>query len=132
ARFASLRQGGGTAFRTEEEGRSSFHDQRFTCVVREHKRGDVVDEMLPPPAPPARGRPGPANSPEHDPAENAGPEVQKAASAEAPVDAHSAVIPAEQVLLKRSCGQGPAMKRGAAYAERVVDVLVRAGAESVE
>ena len=55
-----------------------------------------------------------------------------ASSGKVIINARSSAIATEQVLLKRSCGQGPAMKRGAAHAEWVIDVLVWASAEAVE
>ena len=121
-RFASLRQGGVNAFRNEVEGCSSFHDQRCACVVGQHEHRDVIDRILAPPAPPAFIWPRSANRPEHVPAENPSPDVLKASSGEVLINARCSAIVTEQVLLKRSCGEGPAMKRGAAHAEWVVDV----------
>ena len=131
-RFARLRQGGGNAFRNEVEGRSSFHDQRCACVVGQHEHRAVIDRIFAPPTPPAFIWPGSANRPEHVPAENPSPDVLKASSGKVIINARSSAIATEQVLLERSCGQGPAMKRGAAHAEWVVDILVWASAETVE
>ena len=130
--FARLRQGGGYSFRNEVEGRSPFHDQRQTCVVGQHEHWDVIDRILAPPTPPALIWPRSANRTEHVSAENPSPNVLKAPSGKVIINARSSAIAAEQVLLKRSCGEGPAMKRSTAHAERVVDVLVWACAETVE
>ena len=103
-RFASLRQGGGNAFRHEVEGRSSFHDQRCACVVSQYEHWDVTDRILAPPTPSAVIWPRSANRPEHVPAENPSPDVLKASSGKVVVKARSSAIATEQVLLKRSCG----------------------------
>ena len=131
-RFASLRQGGGNALGNEVEGRSAFHDQGCACVVGQHEHWDVIDRILAPPTPPALIWPRSANRPEHVPAENPSPDVLKASSGKVIINARSSALATEQVLLKRSCGEGPAMKRGAAHAEWVADVLVWARAETVE
>jgi hypothetical protein len=85
-----------------------------------------------PPTPPALIWRRSANRSEHVPAENPGPDVLKTSRGKVFINAGASAIATEQVLLKRSCAEGPGMKRGAADAERVVDVLVRAGAEAVE
>ena len=46
--------------------------------------------------------------------------------------AQLAAVIAEHVFLKRPGGHGPAMQRGAAHAERIVEVLVRARTETVK
>jgi hypothetical protein len=92
----------------------------------------MMDRILAPPTPPALVRPRSANRPEHTPAENPGPDVPKASSGEILIDAHATAIPTEQLLLKRSRGDDPTMKRGAAYAAWVVDVLVWLSAGSIE
>ena len=131
-RFAGLRQGGGDAFRNEVERRSSFHDQRRAGVVGQHEHWNVIDGIFAPPTPPALIWPRSANRSEHVPAENPSPDVLKASSGKIIIKARSSAMATEQVLLKRSCREGPTMKRGAAHAEWVVDVLVRASAEAVE
>jgi hypothetical protein len=101
-------------------------------VVGQHEHGDVIDRILAPPTPPALIWPGPANRPEHVPAENPGPNILKASGGKVIINARFAAIVAEQVLLKRSGRESPAMKRSAAHPEWVVEVLVWASAETVE
>jgi hypothetical protein len=120
------------AFCDEVESRSAFHDERRARMVRQNKDGDVVHGVVAPPPPPTLIWPGSANRPEHVPAKNPSPDVLKTSSGKVFINAGCSAITTEQVLLKRSCGHGPAMKRGAAHAEWIVDVLVWAGTETVE
>ena len=131
-RFAGLRQGGGNAFGHEVEACAALHDQRCACMVGQNKHRDMIDRIVSPPTPPALIWPGSANRPEHVPADNPGPDILEAPGGKVFINACLTAIATEKVLLKRPCRQGPTMKRGAAHAEWVVDVLVRASAESVQ
>jgi hypothetical protein len=131
-RVARLRQGGVNAFSNEVEGSASFHDQRRTRVVGQHEHWGVIDRILAPPTPPAVICPGSANRPEHVPAENPSSDIPKASSGKVIIDTCFSTIVAEQVLLERSGGEGPAMKRSAAHAEWVIHILPWASAETVE
>lgn len=127
-----LRQGGSHALGDEVKCCSSFHDKRCAGVVGQHEHQNVIDGIFAPPATPALVWPRSANRPEHVPAENPGPDIPKTSSGKVLINARLSAIVAEQVLLKRSRGESPAMQRSASDAEWVVDILVRAGAETVE
>jgi hypothetical protein len=131
-RVLRLRQGGSHALSDEVKGCSSFHDKRCAGVVGQHEHRNVIDRIFAPPAPPALVWPRSANRPEHVPAKNPGPDIPKASSGKVLINARLSAIVTEQVLLKRSGGKSPAMQRSSSHAERVVDILVRAGAETVE
>jgi hypothetical protein len=101
--------------------------------VSQYEHRHVIHRVLAPPArAPALIGPGPANRPEHVPAENPGSDVLKAPGGKVFVDAVLPAVVAEHVPLKRPRGHGPAMQRGATHAERVVEVLVPARAEAVQ
>ena len=131
-RFPGSFKSHGSTFRHKVEGCSSFHDQRRARVVGQHEHRDVINRILAPPTPPALIWPGSANRSEHVPAENPGPDILKASSGKFIINPRFSSIVTEQVLLKRSSEDSPAMKGSATNAEWVVDVLVRSSAETID
>lgn len=122
----------GSTFRHKVKGRSVLHDQRWARVVREHVYGDVIHGVLAPPTPPALVRPWTTNRPKHVPAEDPCADVVETSSGKPIVDARFSAIAAKQLLLNGSSRDQPTMKRSAADAQRIVDVLVWASAETVQ
>lgn len=99
----------GSTFRHEVKSRAPIHDKGWARVVGEHEYGDVIHGVIAPPTPPAFVWPRPANWPEHVPAEDPGPDVLKTSGGKVFIHTRCSAIVAEQVFLKRACGQGPAM-----------------------
>lgn len=130
--FPGALKSDGSAFRHETKGRSTVHDERWARVVREHEYGDMIDGVLAPPTSPTLVRPWTTNRPEHVPAEDPCANVLEPSGGVFIVDARLPAIATKQPLLNGSSGNQPAMKRGAADAQWIGDVLVRASAEAVQ
>ena|SRR5664279_1113125 len=129
--FPGARKRDGSTFRHEVKGRSAVHDKRWARVVRQHEYGDVIHRVLAPPTPPALVRPWTTNRPEHIPAKDPCADVLETSSGKLIVDARFPAIASKQLLLKGSRGDQPTMKRIAANAQWIIDVLVWASAETV-
>ena len=92
----------------------------------------MVERILAPPTPPFLIRPWSANRTEHVATKNPGTDVLKAPGCIVFINARFSTVATEQVLLEGSGGNGPAMQRSTAHAERVADALVWAHAKTVE
>jgi hypothetical protein len=129
--FPGALKSDGSTFRHEVKCRSAVHDKWWARVVREHEYGDVIHRVLAPPTPPALVRPWTANRPKHISAEDPCADVLETSSGELIVYASFPAISTKQLLLNGSSGDQPTMKRSAANAQWIVDVLVWASAETV-
>lgn len=129
--FPGALKSDGNTFRHEVEGRSAVHDQRCAHVVGQHEYRHVIHRILPPPTPPALVRPWTTNWPEHISAEDPCANVLETSSGIVIVDARFSTIASKQLLLKGSSGERPTMKRSAANAQWIVEVLVWASAKTV-
>ena len=120
------------AFGDEVKGRSALHDQRCTRVVGQHENRHVVYGILAPPTAPTLIRPGSATWPKHVPAQDPGADIAETTCSEVFVDAIFSGIAAEQLLLKGARGKCPGVQRSASDPERLVQSLIRPGAEAVQ
>ena len=130
-RFPGALKGDNSTFSYKVKGRSAVHNKRWARVVSQHEHGDVIHGVLAPPAPPAFVWPWTTNWSEHTPAEDPCADVLETPSSKLIVDARFSAIATKQLLLKGSSGQRPTMKRSAANAQWIVNVLVWASAETV-
>ncbi|MNE36749.1 hypothetical protein D3C80_1305730 [compost metagenome] len=101
-------------------------------MVGQDEDGDVVGRVVPPPAFPVLVRPLPAQRAEHVAPQNPGADIAKAAGGEIIVQPGRAAVLAEQGLLEGARGEQPLVQRFGAHAQRILEVLVRAGPVSVE
>jgi hypothetical protein len=121
----------GSASRHKVEGGAPIHDKWCAHVVGQHEYRHVIHRVLAPPTPPALVWPWTTNRPEHIPAEDPCADVLETSSGKLIVDARFPAIATKQLLLKGSSGERPTMKRSAANAQWIVNVLVWASAETV-
>ena len=130
--FPGARKGDSSTFRHEIKRRSAIHDKRWARVVRKYEYGDVIHRVLAPPTPPALVWPWATNRPKHISAKDPSADVLKTSSGKLIVDTCFPAIATKQLLLNGSSGEKPTMKRSAANAQRIVDVLAWASAEAVQ
>ena len=92
-------------------------------MVRRNKSRHVIGWIVAPPALPAVIGPSPANRPKHVPAHDPRADISKTARSKLVIDAgRTALLP--EHLSERARGERPLMQRNAAYAERVVAILM--------
>src|SRR6185437_77629 len=130
-RFECALQRDFRAFCDEVEGRPAFHDERFAGVVRQYENRNTIRWRVAPPAFPGIIRPGTANRSEHVAAENPGPDVLEATNSEIVID--SLLTAGATVPLCEGLGvEKPFEDFASANSERVFEILVWAGAETVQ
>src|ERR1700678_1126549 len=100
-------------------------------MIGEYEHGSVVRRVIAPPACPRMVRPRPSNRPKHVAAKNPGSHIVEPARCKIIVDAGSAVVAAMHPT-KRAGGKCPLVHGPASTTERVVEVLMGAGAKAVE
>ena len=100
--------------------------------MREDKHGHLVRRVVAPPAFPLIVRPLAADRAEHVAAENPRTETGYAPRRKIIVDARRAARASAVLALKRSRRENPFVQRHAAHAERVREILLRAGAVTVK
>ena len=92
-------------------------------MVRQDKSRHVIGWIVSPPSFPAVVGPGSTNRAEHVPAHDPRSDIPKSARRELVVDtSRTALLPKH--LPERARGERPLMQRNAAYAERVVAILM--------
>jgi len=119
------------AVRNEMERRAAFHFQRRARVMRQHEHRHVIRGFVAPPAFPAFIRPGTADRAEHIAAENPRPDSDESFRRHLVVDIRIAAFEPVHAL-PRSCVEEPVEQRGPADAERILQILMRAGAVAVD
>jgi hypothetical protein len=119
------------AFGDEVKGGTAAHDDRFARVVGKHENGSVVRRVVTPPSFPGIVRPGSSYRPEHVAPQYPGSDIFEATRGEVVVDAGRAAFISKH-LLKGSGGERPFVQGSATNTERIVEVLVNAGAKAVE
>ncbi len=115
----------------ETELGASGHLDRRAGVVREHEDRRVIGRLVAPPAFPLLVGPGAADRSEHVPAENPRADVVEALRRHVVVDAGLAAGLALR-LLPHARVEEPLHELGTSHPERVLQVLMRAGAVAVE
>src|SRR5207302_10273736 len=122
---------GVNALGDEAKLRAALHLERRARVMREDEHGRVVRWLLAPPAAPALVGPGPAHRPEHIAPEDPRADASKALLRHGVVGPRLALA---QVLhlAPEARGEEPLHQLGTAHAERVLQTLVRPGAEAVD
>ncbi len=101
-------------------------------MVGQHEDRYLVHGVLPPPAPPAFFGPRSTHRPEHISAHDPRADVLEPSNGKLFVYAGFSAILPKQLLLKGARGERPAMQRSAANAQRMLQILVRASAETVQ
>ena len=130
--FSSTFQRDVYPFGDEMKRRAALHVEWRASMIGEHENLGMVNGILPPPSPPALIGPGPAHGPEHIPAHNPGPDIMEAARGKVVVNPGLPLVASEQLRLKRAGGERPSMQGRSTNAERVLQALVRACAESIK
>src|SRR3984885_5831512 len=135
-------EGAVDSIRHEMERRSSLHRDRFARVVGQHVHGFAKRRRVSPRALPGVVTPRPSNGSEHVSAEDPGAHVQEPPCEEVVVDpGRSSVLAVVNALerpvlvvhaLERPCGEDPLAQRLPADAHRILEALLRSGAESVD
>ncbi len=124
-------QRGANPVGNEMKGGASLHDERSAGMMSEHKNWRMIDGVITPPTSPALIRPGTAHRPEHISAHNPGTDIVEAPRRKVVVDPGLSVFASEQVRLKGAGSERPSMKGPSANTKRVLQALVRTGAEAV-
>src|SRR5882672_3457612 len=115
----------------EIEYGAALHRDRRPRMMREHEYRNMIGRLLAPPALPALVGPGTADRAEHVAPQDPGTDPAQALLRDLVVDSGFAV--GHAVHLPPGAGlEEPLHQLRAACAERIVDVLVRAGAEAVD
>src|SRR5262245_36771150 len=113
-----------------EDG-TALHFQRRAWMVREDEDWHMVRRIRAPPALPLMVRPRPAHRPEHVAAHDPGAQILERACREVVVDAGRPAVSPQDFTLEDARRTKPLVQLFTAAAERMVTVLVRAGAEAV-
>ena len=126
-----LVQSGFDAVGHEVKGRPAVHDEGGAGMVGEHEDRHVIGRVVAPPALPAFIRPRPPDRTEHVATQDPSADILETTLREIIVNAGRTPILAEHRPegLGRKC---PLMERHAAFAERIVQALVRTGAITVK
>src|SRR5262245_28332712 len=114
----------------EPEFRSALHRERRTRVMRQNEDGRVIRRLLSPPPLPAVVRPGTSNRTEHVSSEDPGADAGEAPRRHLVVGARFAPL-APVHPLPGLRAKEPVEQLLAADAQRMLEILVRARAESV-
>jgi hypothetical protein len=128
---AGTRERFADAFGDEVKRGAAIHRDGWSRMVCEHEDGRVVWRGVAPPPHPRLIRPRATNRPEHIPPEYPGADACESARDEVVVDARR-TAPGAVDLLKGARGEQPVVKRHAADAQRVPEILVGSRPEAVE
>jgi len=131
-RFAGALQRDDRALGHEVECGSSFHGQRWPCMVCEHEDRYVIDRVLAPPPAPAFIWPGAPDGPKHVSSQNPRADVMETPRGVIIVDAGFSCVAAKQVFLKGSSGERPGVQRAPTHTQWIVQILVRSSAKAIE
>src|SRR5262245_43320861 len=129
--FGGALQGSVNTMGDEVVGGAAVHDDRRPGVVSEHEDWGMVGRVIAPPPLPAVVGPRSADRPEHVASHDPRSDVSEPARREVVIDACRATLLSGH-LLKRSGGDKPRVQRFAANTERIVGILLGAGAVAVQ
>src|SRR3954447_9065296 len=119
------------AFGDEAKLRTSRHPDGRPRVMRQHEDGRVIRRLVAPPALPAVVRPRASDRPEHVAPKNPGTDPDKSLLGNPVIDSGlSSVLPVH--LAPCACVKEPLHQLRASDAERILEVLVRPGAVTVD